>query len=123
MATRASVNSEFAYYIQGDAIAILYKNQTSGKYDSWSGTSVDDAIRITYTAKYDAVQYYDNNLTDDNRVDSGLHAALLNYVKSRIEEDMGNADKSAYFLQKYRNKVRTYPHRKSGQRGIKLPTL
>ena len=82
MANRKNPNTDFGWYIEGDMIAILYKNASTGVYESWSGSSVEDAIRISYTAKYDAVQYYDNNLKDDNRVDSGLHEALLNYVKS-----------------------------------------
>ena len=123
MANRKNPNTNFGWYIEGDMIAILYKNASTGVYESWSGSTVDDAIRIRYSAKYDAVQYYDNNLKDDNRVDSGLHTALLDYVKHRIEEDIGNVDKSTYFYGKYRNKVRTYPHRRSGQRGIKVPNL
>ena len=123
MANRKNPNTNFGWYIEGDMIAILYKNASTGAYESWRSSTVEDAVRVSYTAKYDAVQYYDNNLKDNNRVDSGLHAALLNYVKSRLEEDMGNYDKSAYFHQKYRNKIRTYPHRKKGQRGIKVPNL
>ena len=123
MASRKNANSKFGYYIEGNSIAILYKNETTGKYTSWDDETVDEGIRVTYTAKYDAVDYYDNNLADDNMVDSGLHEALLNFVKARLEEDMGNADKSAYFMQKYRNKIRTYPHRKKGQRGIKVEKL
>lgn len=123
MASRTNVNNDFAYYIQGDELAVLYVNPSNGKYISWSGSDVQDGLRITYTAKYEAVSYYENNLADDNKVDSGLHAALLDYVKSRLEEDMGNMDKSMYYHQKYRNKVRTYPHRKTGQRGIAVPNL
>ena len=123
MASRATVNSDFAYYIDGDSLIIVYKNESSGKYGNWDGDTVQNGIRMHYTSKYNAVSYYDNNLIDENKVDSGLHAALLDYVKSRIEEDNGSPEKSAYFQQKYRNKVRTYPHRKSGIRGIKVPNL
>ena len=123
MSSRATVNSDFAYYIDGDSLIIVYKDDSSGKYETWGGDTVQDGVRIHFTSKYNAVTYYDNNLIDENKVDSGLHAALLDYVKSRIEEDNGNPDKSAYFQQKYRNKVRTYPHRKSGRRGIKVENL
>ena len=124
MANRKSVNNDFAYYIDGDSLIILYKSESTGKYGAWDGTlTIKNGIRMHYTSKYDAVSYYDNNLTDENKVDSGLHTALLNYVKSRLEEDIGNADKASYYLQKYRNKVRTYPHRKSGIRGIKVSKL
>ena len=123
MANRTDVNADFTWYNDDDRVAILYRNQSSGKYASWDGSDIEDGIRLHYTAKYEAAKYYDNNLKDDNRVDSGLHTALLDYVKHRIEEDIGNVDKSTYFYGKYRNKVRTYPHRRSGQRGIKVPNL
>ena len=99
MSSRATVNSDFAYYIDGDSLIIVYKDDSSGKYGTWGGDTVQDGIRIHFTSKYNAVTYYDNNLVDENKVDSGLHAALLDYVKSRIEEDNGNPDKSAYFQQ------------------------
>tara|TARA_Y100000310_G_scaffold290281_1_gene317338 strand:- start:1 stop:372 length:372 start_codon:yes stop_codon:yes gene_type:complete len=123
MADRKEVNKDFAYYIEGDRLAILYKNQSTGKYESWTGSNVSDGIRIKYTAKYEAAQYYDNNFADDNGVDSGLHIAILEYVKHRLEEDSGRMDKSAYFLQKYRQKISTYSHSKKGARGILLPPM
>ena len=123
MADRKDVNSEFAYYIEGDRVAILYKNQSNGKYESWSGSNVSEGIRIKYTSKYEAAQYYDSNFKTDNGVDSGLHVAILEYVKHRLEEDNGDVQKSAYFLQKYRRKVSTYSHSRKGARGILLPQL
>ena len=102
MSDRTNVNGSFGYYINGNQLIVVSRNDTS---------------------KYIAANYYDDNLADNNKVDSGLHEALLNYVKSRLEEDMGNVDKSMYYKSKYRNKVRTYPHRKKGLRGLKVPHL
>ena len=123
MADRKDVNKDFAYYIEGDRFAVLYKNQSTGKYESWSGVNVSDGIRVKYTSKYEAAQYYDSNFKTDNNVDSGLHIAILEYVKHRLEEDKGDVQKSAYFLQKYRQKVSTYSHSKKGARGILLPPM
>ena len=123
MADRENVNSKFGYYIEGNNLGVLYRNQNTGKMESYSGEDVQEGIRLSYTAKYNAVKYFEDNIADNNKVDSGLHVALLDYVKARLEEDMGNMDKSSYFHQKYRNKVRTYPHRKKGQRGIKVVNL
>ena len=64
-----------------------------------------------------------SNFRKDNGVDSGLHVAILEYVKHRLEEDKGDMQKSAYFLQKYRQKVSTYSHSKKGARGILLPPM
>jgi hypothetical protein len=123
MADRKSVNKDFAYYIEGNRYAILYKNQSSGVYEPWSGDNISGGIRILYTSKYEAAQYYESNFEEDNGVDSSLHIAILDYVKSRIEEDLGNLEKSAYFLGKYRQKVGTYTHSKKGARGISLPPM
>ena len=123
MADRKDVNKDFAYYIEGDRVAILYKNQSNGKYESWTGANVAEGIRIKYTSKYEAAQYYDSNFRTDSGVDSGLHVAILEYIKHRLEEDKGDIQKSAYFLQKYRQKVSTYSHSRKGARGILLPPM
>ena len=123
MANRKTVNSDFSYYFSGDRLALLYQNQSSGKLESWPESDVGDGLRIHYTAKYEAAQYFDNNFRDDLGVDSGLHIAILEFVKHRLEEDLGNIQKSAYFLQKYKQKINTYPHSRKGIRGIKLPPL
>ena len=123
MANRKTVNSDFSYYFSGDRLALLYQNQSSGKLESWSEADVGDGLRIHYTAKYEAAKYFDNNFRDDLGVDSGLQIAILEFIKHRLEEDLGNMQKSAYFLQKYRQKISTYPHSRKGIRGIKLPPL
>ena len=123
MADRENVNSKFGYYIEGNNLGVLYRNQNTGKMESYSGEDVQEGIRLSYTAKYNAVKYFEDNIADNNKVDSGLHVALLDYVKARLEEDMGNADKSMYFKSKYRNKIKSYPHSKKGQRGLKVPNL
>ena len=121
--TRKGVNGKFAYYIQGNELALLYRNQSTGQYGTWSGNTVANGIRYTAIAIYSPLQTFEDDLFDINRIDSGLHALVLDYVKSRLEEDNGAMDKSSYFLQKYKNKVRKYPHRKSGKRGLKFPPL
>ena len=123
MAYLKKVNSDFAYYVEGNRYCILYKNQSSGKYETWTGNNISSGIRIKYTSKYEAAQYYESNFEEDNGVDSSLHIAILEYVKSRLEEDAGNLEKAAYFLSKYRQKVSTHSHSKKGSRGILLPPL
>ena len=84
---------------------------------------IANGYKDTRNQKFDAAQYFDNNFRDDLGVDSGLHIAILEFVKHRLEEDLGNIQKSAYFLQKYKQKISTYPHSRKGTRGIKLPPL
>lgn len=123
MSDRTNVNGSFGYYINGNQLIVVSRNEDTGKLETYSGETIRLGLRINCTSKYIAANYYDDNLADNNKVDSGLHEALLNYVKSRLEEDMGNVDKSMYYKSKYRNKVRTYPHRKKGLRGLKVPHL
>lgn len=123
MADRKDVNSRFAYYIEGNRVAIVYRNKSNGKYEPWSGSNVSDGIRIKYTSKYEPAKYFDTNFKDDSGVDSGLHVAILDYVKHRLEEDNGDLQKSAHFFQKYRQKVSAYSHSKKGARGIQLPPM
>ena len=123
MADRKNVNADFTWYVDDDRLAILYKNQSTGKYEAWSESEVGHGIRVHFTFKYEAAKYYENNFRDDNGVDSGLHIAILEFVKHRLEEDLGNIQKSVYFLQKYKQKISTYPHRRKGARGVKLPPM
>ena len=74
MADRKDVNSDFVWYVDDDRVAILYKNDSSGKYEPWDGSNVEDGLRISYTSKYDAAKFWEDNFKDNLRVDSGLHA-------------------------------------------------
>ena len=93
MSNIENANAKFGYYIEGNQLGILHRNADTGKMESYSGQDIEEGIRVSYTAKYNAVKYYDDNIADNNKVDSGLHVALLDYVKARLEEDMGNVDK------------------------------
>ena len=80
-------------------------------------------IRIVYHSKYPEANSVDNDLTNDCGVDSGLHNAILCYVKSRLYEDLGDFKSAQYFRQMYELKVKRYPLRKSGVRGLSVPKL
>lgn len=123
MANRKNVNSNFVWYVDDDRLAVLYKNTFTGEYEPWDGDRILGGIRIDYISKYDAANFFDDDFKDDLRVDSGLHVAILDYVKHRLEEDLENLQKSTYFLEKYRKKISSYPHRRKGERGIKVPHL
>ena len=130
---RSYPNTYFAWYNDDDKLAIITRvftndnttdNTTStDAYDTYSESTVASGIRISYHGRYKEAKHIEDDLKKDLGLAIGLQPYLVDYVKSRIEEDNGNPDKSAYFQQKYRNKVRTYPHRKSGTRGIKTPNL
>jgi hypothetical protein len=131
MATRDNPNSYYAWYNDDDRLAIVErktstteaKGVTSGEYDTYTDDTVTDGIKMTLHSKYETAV----NLTDDLQTTCGLnemmHANVLEYVKSRILEDMGDAEKAAYFRNKYDQGVMKKPTRKSGVRILLVPEL
>lgn len=133
MAKRDFPNDYFAWYNDDDRLGLLCQvvsNDVSDtaqtiqeKYDTYTGTSVTNGLRIHFRAKYGQV----SQLTDDLRVDSGvdtsLHPAIIDYVKSRLLEDMGDLQRASYYKSKYERTIKQYPHRKSGIRALSVPKL
>ena len=66
-------------------------------------------------------------VTDDLKANSGLdtslHASIIDYIKSRLLEDMGDLQRAAYYRNKYERTIKQYPHRKSGVRALSVPRL
>ena len=56
-------------------------------------------------------------------LDSTMHASILDYVKSRLLEDMGQVDASNYYRRKYEVAVAKKPSRRSGVRVLSVPKL
>jgi|TARA_Y100000296_G_C5120738_1_gene230273 hypothetical protein len=140
MALKDYPNNRFGWFLDnetqhGARVCILVDRASTdttnknGNYDTYNETSITDGIRIHYHAKYPEV----NSLTDDlsgfgtaansSWIDSGLHSAILDYVKARIEEDHGAFDKAGFFMNKYKQKIHKYPHRKSGVRQLSVPNI
>ena len=109
MAKRDTPNSYYAWYNDDDRLAIVEKQTTStdakgisaGDFDTYTGSSVTDGIKMTIHSKYETA----SNLTDDLQTTCGLnesmHVHVLEYVKSRILEDHGDMEKAAFFRGKY----------------------
>ena len=101
-------------------------NTSSDLYDTYVDSTISSSnniIRIHYHSKYTSVSDIDDNITTGAGVDSGLHPAIVDYVKSRILEDMGDLQNSQYFRQKYEVSIKQYPHRKTGVRNLSVPRL
>ena len=130
MARRDAPNDYFAWYNDDDRLAIVVRQEnsnsskgtTSGEYDTYLDSSVTNGIRITLHSKYEAVSNLTDDLEDTCGLDSMMHASILDYVKSRVLEDRGDAQ-AGYFKQKYENSVSKKPTRKSGVRVIVVPVL
>ena len=131
MAKRDTPNNYYAWYNADDRLAIVErqtnstdaKGITAGEYDTYTSSTVNDWIKMTIHSKYETA----SNLTDDLQTTCGLnesmHVHVLEYVKSRILEDMGDLEKSAFFRNKYDTGVMKKTTRKSGVRALLVPGL
>ena len=131
MAKRDTPNSYYAWYNDDDRLAIVERKTntidatgiTSGEYDTYTDDTVTDGIKMTLHSKYETAV----NLSDDLQTTCGLnemmHVHVLEYVKSRILEDVGDAEKASYFKNKYDQGVMKKPTRKSGIRILLVPEL
>ena len=84
---------------------------------------IDNGLRITYTAKYGTIDAQTEDLKTEAGLDSGLHPAVVCYIKSRMFEDSGDVQRAQYFKAMYDKMVKQYPLRKSGVRALSVPRL
>ena len=127
---RTYPNDYFAWYNDDNRLAVVSRVLSSDStttvddiFDTFTDTTVSNGLRIHYHAKYTQVSTITHNLTTESGLDSGLHPALIDYVKSRLLEDMGDLQKAAYFKAKYDKTIKQYPHRKTGVRQLAVPKL
>ena len=123
-------NTFFALFNDDDRLAILAQDltPTSGervreKWDTYQDDTVTNGLRITFHSKYEEVTAMSNDLKSHAGLDSGLHNAVVCYVKSRLFEDVGDLQKAQYFRAMYENKVKKYPSRRSGIRTLSVTKL
>ena len=84
---------------------------------------IDNGLRITYRAKYGTIDAQTEDLKTEAGLDSGLHPAVVCYIKSRMFEDAGDIQRAQYFRAMYDKMVRQYPLRKTGVRTLSVPRL
>ena len=131
MAKRDTPNSYFAWYNDDDRIAIVCRQESSdsskgttlGQYDTYLDSSVTDGLRYVIHSKYETLSAVTEDLQTTGKLDSTMHAFVLDYVKSRILEDMGQVEPSQYFRTKFENGIQKKPTRKSGVRTLRVPEL
>ena len=131
MANRNYPNSYFAWYNDDDRLAIVCQDTTSTsgektkeKYDTYQGEDVvTNGIRITYRAKYEEVISVDDDLKENAGLDSGMHNAVLCYVKSRLYEDDEDLEYSQYYRTMYEQQIKKFRSRRSGVRHLAVPKL
>jgi hypothetical protein len=101
-------------------ITATYSAEDSG---SWTSLFIDNGLRITYKAKYSAVDATTDNLDSDIGLDTSLHPSLVCYVKFRLYEDQGNMEQASYFRQMYNDQMMKQRSRKSGVRSLSVPNM
>ena len=84
---------------------------------------IDNGLRITYRAKYGTIDAQTEDLKTEAGLDSGLHPAVVCYIKSRMFEDAGDIQRAQYFRAMYDKMVRQYPLRKTGVRTLSVPRM
>ena len=107
--------------------SMTLKAETASAESGLSATAtslfINDGIRITYHAKYESVSAITDNLQTGAGVDSGLHPAIVCFVKARLYEDQGDMERAMYFRKMYEKSVMQYPSRKSGVRTLAVPHM
>ena len=90
---------------------------------TWASLFVDDGLRLTYHSKYSPVSAITDDLKTSSGLDSGMHHALVNYVKCRLFQDMGDIQQAEYYRKLFEEIFKKYPSRKSGVRVLSVPNL
>ena len=131
MASRNTPNSYFAWYNDDDRLAIVVQQissssadgTTAGQYDTYLDSTVSNGIKLTIHSKYEVVSLITHDLETTCGLDESMHSYVLDYVKSRILEDIGQVESSQYFRTKFENGIQKKPTRKSGVRTLLVPFL
>lgn len=118
--------NDLAYYFDDERIAIVKKNVTSGDWDT-----IDDAfdnadnsyLQVYYHSRYNSITSLTQDINSDIGLPAGLHTALVYYAKYRLAEDNNDLRKAGYYYNRFLAKIKQYPYRKSGKRGILTPKL
>ena len=127
---RTYPNDYFAWYNDDKRLAIVSLDtaSTSGertkeKYDTYQGDDVTNGLRITYHSKYETIDAQTEDLKTTGGLDSGLHPAVVCYIKGRMFEDAGDLQRAQYFRTMYDKMVKQYPLRKTGVRQLAVPRM
>ena len=131
MAKRDTPNNYYAWYNDDDRLAIVEKQTnstdakgiTAGEYDTYTDSTVADGIKMTIHSKYETATALTDDLQTTCGLNESMHTHILEYVKSRVLEDQGDLERSAFFRTKYDAGVTKKPTRKSGVRILLVPNL
>jgi hypothetical protein len=127
---RTFPNDYFAWYNDDNRLAVVCEDTSSSsgektreRYDTYQDADVTGGLRITFSSKFETIDAQTDDLKTDGGLDSGLHTAVVCYLKSRMFEDAGDVQRAQYFRAMFDKMVRQYPTRKSGVRALSVPRL
>mgnify|MGYP003109597125 FL=1 len=131
---RTHPDDYFAWYNDDQRLGIVVKASsssstdglTSGEYDTYLDSSVTKGLRIHFHSKFEELTTSSTRTSDLftlTGLDSGMHPALINYVKYRLFEQQGNEQKAQYYYNQFLTSVKKYPSRKSGVRALTVPRI
>ena len=110
-----------------NANVFTFSDPSDGTSDDETGSFtslfIDNGLRVTYKSKYETVSAITEDLDDDIGLDTALHPSLVCYMKARLYEDQGNFEQANYFRQMYETIMMKQRSRKSGVRGLSVPSL
>ena len=89
----------------------------------WKSLFVDNGLRITFHSKYEEVSAITDDLKTGCGLDSGMHHALVYYVKFRLLQDQGDIQQAEYYRNLFEKVFKQYPSRKSGVRSLSVPRI
>jgi hypothetical protein len=128
--TKSKVKTQMAYYFDDDRIAIVQKNNSTGEWESISedltnssNLEFDHRLRVTYHARYGPITGLEQDINTDIGLKYGLHLALIDYVRSRLEEDNGDLQKASFYFGRFTKRIKQFPYRKSAVRSIQPYSL
>jgi len=78
---------------------------------------------MTVHSKYEEVTAINTNLDTTHGLDSSMHSSVLDYVKSRVLEDMGQLEQAQFFRNRFEVSVSKKRTRRSGVRFLSVPRL
>lgn len=128
------IKNNMAYYFDDENIALVERNSSDNNAtnkNEWQsikttvspnkiGDEEQHRLNITYHSRYVLVERLEQDINVDIGLKYGLHLALLDYLRARLHEDAGDIARSNYYYGKFRERIKKYPYRKSGVRGIQL---
>lgn len=109
-------DTKYGYYVEGGNIGILEQNKETGKFDSVT-SNITNGLLVRFTKVPDAPTSESSEIP----MDESLALALVEYVKAKQFEQLGDYDKRQFHMKEFKKKVMTYSRDRNGGPRIIMP--